>query len=75
MESEGYMSFYIVTCRSCGTGNRIPAQMEGRQGRCGKCHEPLQPLYYTPQQLTVSSFDSFVSDYPGPVLAEFWAPW
>ena len=66
---------YIITCRSCGTGNRIPAQMEGKHGQCGSCHAPLPPLYHTPQQLSAGSFDSFVRDYPGPVLAEFWAPW
>jgi len=69
------MSSYIVTCRSCGAGNRIPAEKEGRKGRCGKCRNLLPPLYRTPQQLNSDSFDSFVSDYPGPVLAEFWAPW
>jgi thioredoxin 2 len=35
----------------------------------------LPPLYHTPQQLNASSLDGFVRDYPGPVLAEFWAPW
>lgn len=76
MESEEQMSSsYIVTCSSCGTGNRIPAQMEGKQGQCGSCHAPLPPMYHTPQQLGGSGFDSFVSVYPGPVLAEFWAPW
>jgi len=69
------MSSYIVTCRACGAGNRIPAEKEGKQGRCGTCHAPLPLLYRTPQQLDSGSFDSFVSRYPGPVLAEFWAPW
>jgi len=27
-----------------------------------------------PQLVTDSSFDAFVSSYPGPVLAEFWSP-
>jgi thioredoxin 2 len=75
LESEEQMPFYIVTCSSCGTGNRIPAEKEGKHGQCGSCHAPLPPLYRTPQQLGGSSFDSFVTDYPGPLLVEFWAPW
>lgn len=74
-ESEEKMATYIVTCRACGADNRIPAEKEGKQGQCGKCHAPLPPMYHTPQQLSGSSFDSFLREYPGPVLAEFWAPW
>jgi thioredoxin 2 len=69
------MTTYIVTCPSCGSGNRIPAEKEGKAGRCGSCHEALLPLYFHPQQLTAASFDGFVAGYGGPVLAEFWAPW
>jgi len=69
------MSSYIVTCGNCGTANRIPAEKEGRHGRCGTCRADLAPLYCHPQQMTDSSFDGFVADYPGPVLAEFWASW
>jgi thioredoxin 2 len=35
----------------------------------------LPQLYRHPQQLTDQTFDAFVENYPGPVLAEFWAPW
>lgn len=66
---------YIVRCRSCGTANRIPADKEALQGRCGNCKNSLPPLYYRPLQLGERTFDNFVKFYPGPVLAEFWAPW
>lgn len=69
------MNSYIVNCSACGTGNRIPAAMEGKKGRCGSCRAVLPPLYYRPQPLTDSGFDAFIASYPGPVLAEFWAPW
>jgi hypothetical protein len=69
------MNSYIVTCSVCGTGNRVPAEMEGKKGHCGNCRTPLPPLYFRPQQLTNSSFEGFINNYPGPVLAEFWAPW
>jgi thioredoxin 2 len=31
-------------------------------------------MYRTPQQLNSGNFDTFLANYPGPVLAEFWAP-
>ena len=75
MGGENDMSGYVVTCGSCGTANRIPADKEGKAGRCGNCHRELPPMYYQPQQLTERSFDAFIKGYHGPILAEFWAPW
>ena len=69
------MTSHIVTCPACGSGNRIPDDKEGLRGRCGSCKSRLPPLYLHPQPLTDRSFDGFVAAYPGPVLAEFWAPW
>lgn len=69
------MDSHIVTCNACGTANRIPAEKEGVRGRCGSCRAELPPLYSRPQPLSDSSFDPFIAAYPGPVLAEFWAPW
>lgn len=69
------MSSYFVNCLSCGAKNRVQTDKEGMKGRCGSCKAVLPPLYYQPQQLNNSSFDAFIANYPGPVLAEFWAPW
>ncbi|MGB9081620.1 MAG: thioredoxin domain-containing protein [Desulfuromonadaceae bacterium] len=69
------MSSYTVTCGSCGTANRIPADKQGKTGRCGTCHAPLPPMYYQPRPLDEKNFDTFIREYDGPVLAEFWAPW
>jgi thioredoxin 2 len=69
------MSSHIVTCPACGTANRIPSGKEGMKGHCGSCRAELPPMYCHPQQLKDTTFDAFVRDYPGPVLAEFWAPW
>ena len=41
----------------------------------GRCHATLAPLYIRPQPLTERTFDPFVQSYPGPILAEFQAPW
>jgi len=69
------MTTHSVICHVCGSANRIPAEHEGQVGKCGKCRAPLPPLYSKPQVLTERSFDPFIRHYPGPVLAEFWAPW
>lgn len=69
------MSSYTVTCSSCGAVNRIPADKQGKSGRCGTCHAPLAPMYYQPRSLGEKSFDDFIRGFDGPVLAEFWAPW
>jgi thioredoxin 2 len=66
---------YVVPCSHCGTANRIPADKEGKSGRCGNCRKELAPVYVKPVQLTDSTFDAFISRYNGPVLVEFWAPW
>lgn len=68
------MDSYIITCSDCGSDNRIPAEMEGKKGRCGRCRSYLPPLFYRPQVVTDTSFDGYIARYPGPVLAEFWAP-
>lgn len=68
------MPSYTVTCNSCGAINRIPADKQGRSGRCGTCHATLLPMYYQPQQLGDRTFDAFVTGYHGPILIEFWAP-
>lgn len=66
---------YLIHCPACGIANRVPASSEGRAGTCGNCHGTLPPLYSRPVSLTDRSFDPFVESYPGPVMAEFWAPW
>jgi thioredoxin 2 len=69
------MSSYNVTCSSCGTINRIPADKQGKAGRCGNCRTTLLPMYHQPQMLNERTFEDFIQGYRGPVLAEFWAPW
>ena len=69
------MSTFVVTCNNCGTANKVPAEQEGKIGRCGNCHRALPQMYYRPQHLDERTFDTFVKSYGGPVLVEFWAPW
>lgn len=65
------MSSYLITCPSCNTENRIPAEKEGMSGRCGTCHAGLPPLHLHPVPLTDQTFDDFVRNFDGPILAEF----
>jgi thioredoxin 2 len=69
------MNSFFLSCPNCGTANRVPGDKEGVAGTCGSCHGALPPLYWQPRQLSQSSFDDFSASYPGPLLAEFWAPW
>ena len=66
---------YLITCPACKAVNRVPSGKKGEPGKCGNCHGQLPPLYLHPVPLTDTTFDSFVAGYPGPILAEFWAPW
>jgi thioredoxin 2 len=66
---------FLIRCQSCRSANRVPAASEGKAGKCGNCHAVLQPLYTRPVVLSDNTFDDFVKNFPGPFLAEFWAPW
>lgn len=66
---------YLVACPSCGTANRVPAESEGKSGRCGNCRQPLPALHTSPLAKGDRDFADFVAAYRGPILAEFWAPW
>jgi len=63
------MSTFVASCNFCGTANRIPAEKEGKTGRCGNCHRNLPRMYYRLQHLAERTFDSFINSYNGPVLA------
>ena len=69
------MDSYIIRCSTCHTANRVPASSEGKAGRCGNCHALLRHLYTQPVALSEKSFDTFLSDFRGWVVVEFWAPW
>jgi len=69
------MSYALVRkCRSCGTGNRIPARHLADTGRCGSCKAPLPPLD-EPVDVDESAFAEIVQSAKVPVLADFWAEW
>jgi thioredoxin 2 len=63
------MAASIVTCRNCGTKNRLRADPE-RVPRCAKCGELLPWLV----DADPSSFHEELKASV-PVLVDFWAPW
>ena len=64
----------ILTCKSCGTKNRVPAKHLGDTGRCGSCKSPLPPVD-EPLNVDTAEFDEIIRDSKVPVLADFWAAW
>lgn len=64
----------ILTCKSCGTKNRVPAKRLADTGRCGSCKSPLPPVD-EPLNVDTAEFDEIVRDAKVPVLADFWAAW
>jgi thioredoxin 2 len=67
----------IAVCPACGAKNRIPLARLSEAPVCGKCREPLRGVIGTgrPRDVTDSTFDDDVINYPGAVLVDCWAPW
>jgi thioredoxin 2 len=64
----------VVTCRSCGTKNRLPALQAGRKAVCGKCKTPLSEET-GPIEVTAATFPAEVERSATPVLLDMWADW
>ena len=62
-----------VTCPSCESVNRLPADKLSQRPKCGKCKQCLfegPPLALTPQ-----NFYRVISKTDLPVVVDFWASW
>lgn len=69
---------FIVRCSQCGAKNRIPSTRTAERPVCGKCHTPLRLTALFPERaidVDQRTFGAEVLNFPGPVLAFFWAPW
>lgn len=62
-----------AVCSGCNAVNRIPAQRDGKEINCGKCHQPLFGL--VPPSLNQTAFVAQISKSDVPVVVDFWAPW
>jgi thioredoxin 2 len=63
-----------LTCKSCGTKNRVPAKHLADTGRCGSCKAALPPAD-EPLNVDTAEFDEILRESKVPVLADFWAAW
>jgi thioredoxin 2 len=69
------MNTYIVACPSCSGKNRIPADRQHQQPKCGKCGAILdlrgsaQPI-----ELTDHEFQNFINRATLPVMVDFYSP-
>lgn len=67
----------VVTCPSCGTGNRLDASRgPGLAPACGRCGAPLDAAADgRPVPVGEADFERQVLQSPVPVLLDAWAPW
>ena len=64
----------IRVCRSCQAQNRVAPKHPAKQGRCGKCKNPL-PALDEPLEVGEQDFDQIVAEAQVPILVDFWAAW
>lgn len=64
----------IVTCRSCGAKNRVPARHLADTGKCGSCKSALPPVS-EPVEADSAVFNEVLREAKVPVLVDFWAAW
>src|SRR5580692_5349782 len=61
-------------CPSCGAANRIPAEKDARQAKCGKCHAPV--LTGAPVEVSGAELDAHrKGTKEAALLLDVWAPW
>lgn len=65
----------LISCRTCGAQNRVPAKRLRDKARCAQCKAGLLPLQSPVPLATPADFDELVRDAPGPILVDFWAAW
>lgn len=62
-----------ITCAHCIATNRIPADKNHLQAKCGKCKNTIYSS--TPINLSDESFYPFIERNDLPVIVDFWASW
>lgn len=62
-----------LVCAHCHAKNRLPADREPLEARCGRCRERL--FGGVPVELDARHFRSFIEGHDIPVLVDLWAPW
>ena len=65
----------LIACPSCRASNRVPYSRLADTGKCGKCHEALQPSQAPIEVKDRESFAAILASTEVPILVDFWAPW
>jgi thioredoxin 2 len=65
---------FILSCKSCGQKNRVPARHLADTGKCGNCKQPLPPAH-APLEVDREQFNEILEQARVPVLVDFWAAW
>jgi thioredoxin 2 len=65
----------IVTCASCGQGNRLPFGALTKSIRCGSCKNLLGPAATPVEAPDAATFHAAARDSALPLIVDFWAPW
>jgi thioredoxin 2 len=69
------MNNLIVSCSSCSTKNRIPADRQHLLPKCGHCKAPISLINHAvPVELGDHDFHNFVQKAPLPVMVDFFSP-
>ena len=69
------MNSIVVTCPSCATKNRIPADMQHLGPKCGKCKTSISlAAVAVPVELDDSTFAGFIRQASKPVMVDFFSP-
>lgn len=63
----------ILTCLSCGQGNRVPADRLEQGPKCGTCGSALMPG--KPVEVDLATLTKAARADQIPLLVDFWAPW
>jgi thioredoxin 2 len=62
-----------IVCPNCGGTNRVPADKDAREAKCGRCHSQLFSGH--PSGANATQFDRQISRSEVPVVVDFWADW
>ena len=69
------MNSIIITCNSCGTKNKIPADKQHLGPKCGNCKNAISLAgAAVPVQLDDSSFQGLIRQASKPVMVDFFSP-
>ena len=69
------MNSIVISCSSCGTKNRIPADKQHLGPKCGSCKTAISLAgSAVPVELEDSDFHGFINQASKPVMVDFFSP-